>query len=58
MKFKKSRRPFNLPEDKTWILLANYGDRSLVRTALGYDIGAGLDGLDVDAARARSPSCT
>ncbi len=45
MKFKKSRRPFNLPEDKTWILLANYGDRSLVRTALGYDIGAGLNGL-------------
>ena len=46
MKFKKSRRPFNLPDDKTWILLANYGDRSLVRTALGYDIGAGLNGLD------------
>ena len=45
LKFKKSRRPFNLPEDKTWILLANYGDRSLVRTALGYDVGAGLNGL-------------
>ena len=45
IKFKKNRRPFGLPEDKTWILLANYGDRSLVRTALGYDIGAGLDGL-------------
>ncbi|MGH3474981.1 MAG: CotH kinase family protein [Aeromicrobium sp.] len=45
IKFKKARRPFNLPEDKTWILLANYGDRSLVRTALGYDMGAGLDGL-------------
>jgi hypothetical protein len=46
MKFKKSRRPFNLPEDKTWILLANYGDRSFVRTALGYDLGAGLNGLN------------
>ena len=45
IKFKKARRPFNLPEDKTWILLANYGDRSLVRTALGYNMGAGLDGL-------------
>ena len=45
IKFKKNRRPFGLPEDKTWILLANYGDRSLVRTQLGYDIGAGLDGL-------------
>ena len=45
IKFKKNRRPFGLPEDKTWILLANYGDRSLVRTALGYDMGAGLDGL-------------
>ncbi len=45
VKFKKPRRPFGLPEDKTWILLANYGDRSLVRTAMGYGIGAGLDGL-------------
>ena len=45
IKFKKNRRPFGLPEDKTWILLANYGDRSLIRTALGYDMGAGLDGL-------------
>ena len=45
MKFKKARRPFGLPEDKTWILLANFGDRSLIRTQLGYDIGAGLDGL-------------
>ncbi len=46
IKFKKNRRPFGLPEDKTWILLANYGDRALIRTQLGYDIGAGLDGLD------------
>src|SRR5688500_4633163 len=45
MKFKKPRRPFNLPEDKTWILLAHYGARSLGRTAMGYGIGAGLDGL-------------
>ena len=45
VKFKKNRRPFGLPEDKTWILLANYNDHSLVRTALGYDMGAALDGL-------------
>lgn len=45
VKFKKNRRPFGLPEDKTWILLANYGDRALIRTQIGYDVGAGLDGL-------------
>ncbi len=45
VKFKKSRRPFNLPEDKTWILLANFNDHSLIRTQLGYTIGAALDGL-------------
>ncbi len=45
IKFKKARRPFGLPEDKTWILLANFNDHSLIRTQLGYAIGAGLDGL-------------
>ena len=45
MKFKKSRRPFGLPEDKTWVLLANYQDRTLVRNQIAYDVGAGLDGL-------------
>ena len=33
VKFKKARRPFGLPEDKTWILLANFNDHSLIRTA-------------------------
>ena len=45
MKFKKARRPFGLPEDKTWVLLANFQDRTLVRNQIAYDIGAGLDGL-------------
>lgn len=45
VKFKKNRRPFNLPEDKTWVLLANFNDHSLIRTQLGYTIGAGLDAL-------------
>jgi hypothetical protein len=45
LKFKKSRRPFGLPDDKTWILLANFNDRTLIRTQLGYSIGAGLGGL-------------
>ena len=45
IKFKKARRPFGLPEDKTWILLANFQDRTLVRNQIAYNIGAGLDGL-------------
>jgi hypothetical protein len=45
MKFKKARRPFGLPEDKTWILLANFQDRTLVRNQIAYDIGSGLDGI-------------
>ncbi len=45
VKFKKGRRPFGLPEDKTWVLLANFNDHTLIRTQLGYAIGAGLDGL-------------
>ena len=45
MKFKKARRPFGLPEDKTWVLLANFQDRTLVRNQIAYNIGAGLDGL-------------
>ena len=51
IKFKKARRPFGLPEDKTWVLLANFQDRTLVRNQIAYDVGAGLDGLDVDSAR-------
>ncbi|MGA9102034.1 CotH kinase family protein [Aeromicrobium sp.] len=45
MKFKKARRPFGLPEDKTWVLLANFQDRTLVRNQVAYNVGAGLDGL-------------
>ena len=45
MKFKKARRPFGLPEDKTWVLLANFQDRTLVRNQIAYNVGAGLDGL-------------
>jgi len=46
MKFKKNRRPFGLPEDKTWVLLANFQDRTLVRNQMAYNIGAGLDHLN------------
>jgi hypothetical protein len=45
MKFKKARRPFGLPDDKTFVLLANFQDRTIVRTQIAYDIGSGLDGL-------------
>ena len=38
-------RSYGLPEDKTWVLLANFQDRTLVRNQIAYNVGAGLDGL-------------
>ena len=45
LKFDHKQSPFGMPKDTTWILLANYGDWTLVRTAIGFDIGRKLDGL-------------
>lgn len=33
IKFSKKQSPFGFPENKSWILLADYNDRSLLRTA-------------------------
>jgi hypothetical protein len=40
-----SQAPFGLPKGKTFALLANYNDHSLVRTAVGMTEAARLDGL-------------
>ncbi|MGA8851571.1 MAG: CotH kinase family protein [Aeromicrobium sp.] len=46
LKFDKSQKPFGLKKDKTWVLLANFNDRSFVRSFAGLDLGARLEGLD------------
>ncbi len=46
LKFDKKREPFDLSKDKTWVLLANFNDRSFVRTFSGLDLASRLDGLD------------
>lgn len=45
LKFVDSLSPFGLPKGKNFVLLANYQDHSLVRTAVGMDQAAQLDGL-------------
>ncbi len=45
LKFVDSQAPFGLPKGKTFALLANYEDHSLVRTAVGMTEAAQLDGL-------------
>jgi CotH protein len=45
LKFIDSQVPFGLPKGKTFVLLANYQDHSLVRTAAGMTQAAQLDGL-------------
>lgn len=45
LKFESKQKPFNMKSDKTWILLANYQDRSLVRSKVAWDLGKQLSGL-------------
>jgi hypothetical protein len=45
LKFADSQAPFGLPKGKTFALLANYNDHSLVRTAVGMTQAAKLEGL-------------
>ena len=45
LKFEDKQSPFGMPADKTWILLANYGDWTLVRSMVAWDLGKMLDGL-------------
>ncbi len=45
LKFADKQKPFGMKSDKTWILLANYGDRTLVRSKVAWNLGLQLDGL-------------
>jgi hypothetical protein len=45
IKFEDKQSPFGMPSDKTWILLANYNDWTLVRSMVAWDLGKMLDGL-------------
>jgi hypothetical protein len=45
LKFDHKQSPFGFPKDKTWILLANYGDRTLVRSGVAWDVSSVLDNL-------------
>ena len=42
-KFDDKQSPFGMPEDKTWVLLANYLDWTLVRSMVGWDLGDVFD---------------
>ncbi len=45
LKFDRKQSPFGFPRDKTWLLLANYGDRTLVRSRVAWDVSSVLDHL-------------
>jgi hypothetical protein len=45
LKFVDKQKPFGMKSDRTWILLANYGDWTLIRSKIAWDIGQLLDGL-------------
>ncbi len=45
LKFEDKQKPFGMKSDKTWILLANYGDWTLVRSMVAWDLGRMLEGL-------------
>ena len=42
-KFEDKYSPFGMPEDKTWVLLANYLDWTLVRSMVAWDLGSIFD---------------
>lgn len=43
IKFRKKTSLFGMPKDKSWVLLANYTDKSLMRTAVGLEAGRLVD---------------
>lgn len=45
LKFESKQKPFGMKSDKTWILLANYGDWTLIRSMVAWDLGKLADGL-------------
>lgn len=45
LKFVEKQKPFKMKNDRTWILLANYGDWSLIRTRIAMRLGRAQSGL-------------
>ena len=58
MKFMTATSLYGMPADKTWVLLANYIDRTLIRTKVGLDVGRKMEniGRGTAAASALDPS--
>lgn len=46
IKFNKKKSLMNLPEDKSWVLLANYYDVTLLRNAVAFYMGNEMSTLD------------
>lgn len=46
LKFEEKQKPFGMKSDKTWILLANYQDRTLIRSRIAFELGRRQDGLE------------
>lgn len=46
IKFNKKKSLLSLPEDKSWVLLANYYDATLLRNALAFYMGNEISTLD------------
>lgn len=46
LKFESKQKPFGMSSDKTWILLANYADRTLIRSRIAFELGRAQDGLE------------
>lgn len=45
LKFTEKQKPFGMKADKTWVLLANYGDHTLIRSRIAFELGRKQDGL-------------
>lgn len=45
MKFMVDTAVYGMPKEKTWVLLANYIDRTLIRTKIGLDVGRQMENI-------------
>lgn len=45
MKFLVDTAVYGMPAEKTWVLLANYIDRTLIRTKIGLDVGRQMENI-------------
>lgn len=39
IKFNKKEEVLGMPKDRRWVLLANYSDKSMLRTEMGFELG-------------------